>query len=689
MAHLVRTILASFFMAVSCLVASSPARAFDMGPVLDRLAMARLAIAADETPLAIGGTDATRPYVAVGLGRSTFFLDRYGPDNQRLSRSVPLPAPRCMSGPMSSSNDPWMMSVRELAPGVIITTNPCPGGDTIFFQDRDGNLVSFMRPVQSTRDGPLDLTVWTRTTDNSILPNIRLLLAQLPDPATGRPYGNFAVRVVPAPMRDLDRFTALVNRPTSAISNPTTHLEAVRAGVMGMDWRTALDTRTLNNAGFYLSSSTDCRDLETAIAMLKHVTNASPNRHVTNLNLADAYAKASSLTCNNLPASLGASQEAFRLYCTGIGLAQVPARVLARHRSALVTPKTSTGSACQPQMAMQRAILNNDMAALERALTDPENDVDVTFPDGKRALGLALERKQGVMARLLLAAGADPDRSSFYPQSDRAGEFTPLVRAIWNYDVETVAALVGKSRSSLDFTLNGSPYRPLFKALELRPQNDQQETDKRTIIDLILRLEPSPSQYDNDGKNAFYAAADGYSSRAVFETVAKFGAFINHPTRYGQTPLFAIGPFASQNAVATQAILLDMGANPNQQNQTGATPLIHAFAWTNADTATVAAMVKGLLESGADPNIADQDGRTALGLAAMRAMPDTVDLLVARGARLPPTPRYQTDPVTWIENRIAQLEADPTTRNACACLADYQRIRLTLRSVAPPTQPAR
>jgi uncharacterized protein len=160
--------------------------------------------------------------------------------------------------------------------------------------------------------------------------------------------------------------------------------------------------------------------------------------------------------------------------------------------------------------------------------------------------------------------------------------------------------------------------------------------------------------------------------------VVAHGAFVNHPNRYGQTPLFAIGPFASQRAVETQAILLRLGANPNQQNQTGATPLINAFAWTNSDSATIAAMVAGLLEAGADPNIADQNGRTALNLAAMRAMPDTVDLLIAKGAKLGPTPRYQTDTLTFVRSRIADIEQDPTRETNCTCLADYKRILTAL-----------
>jgi uncharacterized protein len=676
--QILNRLVLAFCAALGVILCPFPTNAFDIGPVLDRLAMARLNIAPDETPLAIGGDDATQPFVAVALGESTFFIDRYGPDNKRISRSRPLPAQSCTARPNPNASDPWLMSLRAQAGGIVVYTNSCPTGDKIFFQDGDGNITSFVRPKLADATSPLEVRVWVRAKPQAIEPNLAALLAQMTDRDTGQSYPRMAIRQRLAPTQDPSTFATLVNRPLAQIGDKARHLTDVRAGVLGLDWRMIGDSRTLNNAAFHLSQGDDCRDLETAIAMMNHVVATTPTRHVTNLNLADAYAKAHALKCNNLGASLGQSQEAFRLYCTGVGYARVPAAIRNRYRAAMVVPKTEDGTRCQPQFGMQRAILASDQSALMRALADPENDVNVTFPTGNRALGLALERKQGDMARLIIAAGGDPDRASFYPDSDRKYEFTPLLRAIWNYDVETVRALVGRGRSNLEFTLNGSPYRPLLKALELRSRTPEQEAQKLAIIDLILSLDISPLNYDEDGKNAFYAAADGYSSQAVFDRVVAHGAFVNHPNRYGQTPLFAIGPFASQRAVETQAILLRLGANPNQQNQTGATPLINAFAWTNSDSATIAAMVAGLLEAGADPNIADQNGRTALNLAAMRAMPDTVDLLIAKGAKLGPTPRYQTDTLTFVRSRIADIEQDPTRETNCTCLADYKRILTAL-----------
>lgn len=671
-------LLFPYLIAAFAALAPTVVNAFDIGPVLDRARMAQLAIAPDEQALAIGGNDAANPVVAVLLGESTFFIDQYGADNKRISRSGPLPTARCNATPNPRANDPLMMAIRPFEAGVLVFTNPCPTGDTIFFYDKDANIVSFVRP-QDEAITDLDVTVWQAQNPDTIDANLRAAFTQYRDPSSGKPYKvERFVRTILRP-QSVAAFMALVNRPRASIPDREAHFQAVRDAIAGKDWRdTTITTETLNNAAFYLSERGSCADLGTAIAMLRHVVASDPTRHVANLNLADAYAMAQSKSCNNLQSRVGASQEAFRLYCTGIGLARVPAAIRTRYRAALVTPQTSRGTRCQPQFAMQRAIEAGDKAALARALADPENVVDITFPNGNRALGHALERKQGEMARMILAAGADPDRSSFYPDSDRKGEFTPLVRAIWNYDVETVRALVGKGKSALDFSMRTSPYRPLLKAAQMRARTPEQEDLKLAIMDLILSLEPSPLDTTEDGQNAIYAAADGYSSEAVFGRLVAWGAYVNKPNQYGRTPLFAIGPFAGPEAVRTQSILLGLGANPNQQDQDGQTPLVHVFAWSGASNAVVAAMVARLLEADADPNIADGRGRTALGLAALRAMPETVDLLLAKGAKLAPTPRYETDTLGFIRSRIADIERDPSREVNCKCLADYRRILTAL-----------
>ena len=678
-------LVAAFLVLLTWLATPTGAQAFDIGIILERVAMEQLEIAPEETPLAIGGNDRTKPYVVVALGESTFFIDQYGPDKKRTSRSIALPAQQCADMPSVRLNDRWEMSLIEMTSGIVIYSNPCPSGDTIFFQDKDGNISSFVRPTINTVGAGLAVRVFALKSAATLETNLTALMTQLTVPSTGEHYAPFTIAQTAAPAHDAPAFARLVNRPRAQVTNETAHLAAVRSGVAGLDWRVGLNNETLNNAAFYLARSDGCRDLETSVAMMDRVIAGDPNRHIANLNLADTYAKAHRLNCNNLPSSLGASQEAFRLYCSGIGRARVPGAIAARYRDAFVASRTTEGKSCHPQFAMQRAIVAGDGVALARALADRENDVDITFPNGDRALGLALERKNGGLARQLLAADANPDRSRQNQNDDRSYEYTPMVRAIWNYDVESVAALVAKGKSALDFTMDISLYRPFLIAVGLRAQTSSQETQKLAIITLLETLEPNPLSYGTEGENAFYTAAGAYSSQAVFDRVAKSGAFINHPNQYGRTPLFGVGPFAGSNAAATQAILLRMGANPNQQNSSGETPLRYAFAFSGSDSATLAAMVQVLLDGGTDPNLADQNGKTALYFAALRAMPETVDLLIARGAKLPPTKRYETDPIVWVTTRINEIETYPARYSDCSCLGDYKRILAALKTVAPTT----
>ena len=82
------------------------------------------------------------------------------------------------------------------------------------------------------------------------------------------------------------------------------------------------------------------------------------------------------------------------------------------------------------------------------------------------------------------------------------------------------------------------------------------------------------------------------------------------------------------NAKVTE--LLGQGANVNAANEAGSTPLIEAAYNNHPET------VKLLLDKGADPNIRKKDGATALGFA--QKYPAIVELLKAKGAKIASNP---------------------------------------------------
>ncbi len=113
--------------------------------------------------------------------------------------------------------------------------------------------------------------------------------------------------------------------------------------------------------------------------------------------------------------------------------------------------------------------------------------------------------------------------------------------------------------------------------------------------------------------------------RAAVERLLKAGADPNEREQDGATPL----SWAATRANTTIAsLLLKAGANPNLTNELGLSPLAIAIANGAVDLAG------RLLESGADPNVARENGETPLMTAARMGRVDVMKLLLARGANV-------------------------------------------------------
>ena len=98
---------------------------------------------------------------------------------------------------------------------------------------------------------------------------------------------------------------------------------------------------------------------------------------------------------------------------------------------------------------------------------------------------------------------------------------------------------------------------------------------------------------------------------------------VNERAKYGWTALLIA---SAQRYPRIARLLLDAGANPDLQNDLGATPLMFVAQYGNADTCRL------LLEHGANTDLQDTLGRTALIVATREGFADVVAMLLRDGA---------------------------------------------------------
>lgn len=140
-------------------------------------------------------------------------------------------------------------------------------------------------------------------------------------------------------------------------------------------------------------------------------------------------------------------------------------------------------------------------------------------------------------------------------------------------------------------------------------------------INLVLENGADPN-FCEQGKNALLWATINKSYYCM-EVLLKAGADPNEADLEGCTPLI----FAARNySVATLKLLLDHGANPNMADEDNETPLYSAVEYDSYDC------VKCLLENGANPNIVNNFGETPLKCAEDDFYQDIAALLRAKGA---------------------------------------------------------
>ncbi|XP_051500706.1 ankyrin repeat and SOCS box protein 2-like isoform X2 [Myxocyprinus asiaticus] len=222
----------------------------------------------------------------------------------------------------------------------------------------------------------------------------------------------------------------------------------------------------------------------------------------------------------------------------------------------------------------------------------------------------------------------------------------PIVKAIWDGDVETVRLLVKKPECSL-LTPNKYGWIPLHEAayygqdqcikilLRAQPGMINQRTLKEqtalmlavarnhlACVEILLEKGADPDIANKDKETPLYRACEK-ENPAMVVMLLNYGASVNKSCIQGWT---ALHEAVCRNNVEICEILVKAGAKVSTPNMYGITPIFVAAQSGKVDA------LRFLLKNGADLNSQAADGATALYEACKNGHEDIVEFLLSQNA---------------------------------------------------------
>jgi ankyrin repeat protein len=274
-----------------------------------------------------------------------------------------------------------------------------------------------------------------------------------------------------------------------------------------------------------------------------------------------------------------------------------------------------------------------DMAVVTSLLeagADPNGSTNPRDSDGWTFLISALYRDNIQIARLLIDAGADPNKPDLRGRSaayhirrnetvsffiSNGGRFditdkdgvSPLMYQITEERVNAaISILEWEEEHSPNFSAGFKNRKDYYTDLLIRLlRNDNSGRVKAPLVGRLLEAGADPSARDNDGNLIVFLSKWRMSPQ--MEIVPLFierGIPLNEFYKGGGSKERTLLMFAAEDSAFVVKLLLEKGADPNLRNSFGETALMYA----EGDEAAAAA----LLEKGVDPNLQDNDGDTAL-----------------------------------------------------------------------------
>lgn len=191
-----------------------------------------------------------------------------------------------------------------------------------------------------------------------------------------------------------------------------------------------------------------------------------------------------------------------------------------------------------------------------------------------------------------------------------------LHKAVIKNDPKTVMKIVTSKDVNVDST-NKFGLTPLMVATQ---------KGHTQMVELLLELKADPHQKDSSGKNSLmFACFSGYLD--IAQVLRNAGVDWEETDRNGSTPLHYAVDSCSQAFV--EWVIRDGAPIEVKDETSGWTPLLRCAATTGDSNCACA-----LLDAGADPNVQDNTGKSALMMACLNGHLTLTRVLLDHGANI-------------------------------------------------------
>ncbi len=229
-------------------------------------------------------------------------------------------------------------------------------------------------------------------------------------------------------------------------------------------------------------------------------------------------------------------------------------------------------------------------------------DIELRDPNNKTPLEIAAGAKKTEIARFLLDTGANVN-----PEPNDSQVMGPLCLAASGGDTNMASLLLSRGADPNPWFRFYSGDNPPMTALMAAVVNDHPNT-----VRVLLQNKADPNLKTERGSTAFWFGFGNLSPKSLIPLL-EYGADPNQTNSEGLSPLMAIAKsdqFSSAtDRVAVVKLLIDKGAKVNAKDPKGDTALHLAVAYHRPE------MVDLLLANKANVNVANREGKTPLNIA--------------------------------------------------------------------------